>query len=617
MRIECDNCGAKYSIADEKVIGKMFKVRCKKCSNMIMVDGTAMAPPDDVEEATRVFDTNAAQADAEQTMSEDDAVWYVVIDGAQTGPLTIDEIVAQVQLGSIGSGSFAWREGMDDWETLVDIPEFSGFIDGALPAGGADEPEDAYEDEATRVAESPIAESGFSFGSLTSGQSSIETFQSGSYASVPAPKPARSAPVTGSGSGTSDFFSSAAASAPSPVAKPAASSSDPASVGQRNENSVLFSLKDLTSGSKSSAPKDDLPRTEGSGLIDIRVLASSQSSVGSSDSPISGGGGPMGGTQALPVTPIIPIAARRSNAGLYIGITIGVIVILSLGGALVYLLTRPDPPTELPADLLAAAAAQNQTATADDAPPEGQTPAGDAQATAETGGDAPGEETAQAESTDEATDTPESDETAEAEAEGEGGDEAGDSDEETRVAAANTARTERAPETRRTEETRDEPPARRDRDPDPPREERVAAAPATSDSGPPGRDRDRSRSGGDDAVQSALDAITGTPPRTERASEPPATTRSQPASEEPDQLSRAQVQGTIRRYGSRISGCKRSEDQSGTYRVRFVIQPGGNVTNVASETSGDVQQCIVGVVRDMSFPRFGGDPIPVTFPFNL
>ena len=92
MRIVCDSCGAKYSIADEKVIGKVFKVRCKKCSHVIMVDGTSGPPAGaEEEEATRVYDPTASQ---EQAAAEpgaeggdeaaDGAVWYVVIEGDQT-----------------------------------------------------------------------------------------------------------------------------------------------------------------------------------------------------------------------------------------------------------------------------------------------------------------------------------------------------------------------------------------------------------------------------------------------------------------------------------------------------------------------------------------------------
>ena len=40
MKIVCDNCSTKYSIADEKVRGKVFKIKCKKCSHIIVVKGT-------------------------------------------------------------------------------------------------------------------------------------------------------------------------------------------------------------------------------------------------------------------------------------------------------------------------------------------------------------------------------------------------------------------------------------------------------------------------------------------------------------------------------------------------------------------------------------------------
>ena len=39
MKIICDSCGTKYSISDDKVRGKVFKIRCKKCSHIIVVRG--------------------------------------------------------------------------------------------------------------------------------------------------------------------------------------------------------------------------------------------------------------------------------------------------------------------------------------------------------------------------------------------------------------------------------------------------------------------------------------------------------------------------------------------------------------------------------------------------
>ena len=59
MKLICDACSAKYSIADEKVAGKVFKIRCKKCSNVIVVRGSheGGAAPDQIEQKeTRVFD---------------------------------------------------------------------------------------------------------------------------------------------------------------------------------------------------------------------------------------------------------------------------------------------------------------------------------------------------------------------------------------------------------------------------------------------------------------------------------------------------------------------------------------------------------------------------------
>ena len=40
MKVTCQSCQAKYTIADEKVRGKVAKIRCKKCGTTIIVNGT-------------------------------------------------------------------------------------------------------------------------------------------------------------------------------------------------------------------------------------------------------------------------------------------------------------------------------------------------------------------------------------------------------------------------------------------------------------------------------------------------------------------------------------------------------------------------------------------------
>ena len=43
MKITCQSCQAKYTIADEKVAGKTVKIKCKKCGATIVVSGSDAA----------------------------------------------------------------------------------------------------------------------------------------------------------------------------------------------------------------------------------------------------------------------------------------------------------------------------------------------------------------------------------------------------------------------------------------------------------------------------------------------------------------------------------------------------------------------------------------------
>ena len=118
MKIVCDACAAKYSIADDKVKGKVFKIRCKKCSNIIVVRGTAgaadepAAGPYDQKE-TRVYDYGGY--DGAAPAGADEGVWHIVVDQEQVGPLTVAEVQARFAAGEIDSESYIWREGFSDW----------------------------------------------------------------------------------------------------------------------------------------------------------------------------------------------------------------------------------------------------------------------------------------------------------------------------------------------------------------------------------------------------------------------------------------------------------------------------------------------------------------------
>src|SRR5215468_4576408 len=45
MKITCQSCQAKYTIADEKVTGRTVKIKCKKCGATIVVNADQAAAP--------------------------------------------------------------------------------------------------------------------------------------------------------------------------------------------------------------------------------------------------------------------------------------------------------------------------------------------------------------------------------------------------------------------------------------------------------------------------------------------------------------------------------------------------------------------------------------------
>ena len=46
MKFLCDRCKTRYSIGDDRVRGKILKIRCKNCANVITVREGMMADPD-------------------------------------------------------------------------------------------------------------------------------------------------------------------------------------------------------------------------------------------------------------------------------------------------------------------------------------------------------------------------------------------------------------------------------------------------------------------------------------------------------------------------------------------------------------------------------------------
>src|SRR5689334_4017879 len=151
MKIVCDACSAKYSIADDKVKGKVFKIRCKKCSNIIVVRGNAgagaaaggggadEAPAAYDQKETRVYDYQGY--DDAGGPAADEPVWHLVIDQEQVGPIAATEVQRRFSSGEIDGDTYIWREGFGDWQPLSAVEAFAPLMSGgsaSLPAARPD-----------------------------------------------------------------------------------------------------------------------------------------------------------------------------------------------------------------------------------------------------------------------------------------------------------------------------------------------------------------------------------------------------------------------------------------------------------------------------------------------
>ncbi|MEM1350143.1 MAG: GYF domain-containing protein, partial [Myxococcota bacterium] len=111
MKFYCDNCGAKYSISDEKVRGKILKVRCKKCSYIITVR-EPRAP------------AQAKSAASSEAVGPPSIPWHYSINGQSYGPYEQNELVEMYASGRVGDASYVWNETFTRWKPVYEVPEF-------------------------------------------------------------------------------------------------------------------------------------------------------------------------------------------------------------------------------------------------------------------------------------------------------------------------------------------------------------------------------------------------------------------------------------------------------------------------------------------------------------
>ncbi len=180
MKFVCDRCQTKYSIPDERVRGKVLKVKCKTCANVIVVREARRASaagvptlsagsPARSHTGNLAFDipAEAPAADSERTQLaqyppdpnadpfpdldvfappspvapkrrtgqlapldavDDHVQWYMALEGARTGPFTRAKLVDRLVTLGKNADVHIWNERLGGWKPPADVPEVAADI---------------------------------------------------------------------------------------------------------------------------------------------------------------------------------------------------------------------------------------------------------------------------------------------------------------------------------------------------------------------------------------------------------------------------------------------------------------------------------------------------------
>ncbi len=147
MKFLCSNCKAKYQIADEKVAGRTLRMTCRRCQEEIVIRGepvpmnpsfvpsidptasrlppapSPMPSPLGADFQMQVASNLRSSMTPVPSLEE----WHVAINDVPVGPIRREDVARKLAAGQIDAESLAWREGMDDWAPIGQIPELMRF----------------------------------------------------------------------------------------------------------------------------------------------------------------------------------------------------------------------------------------------------------------------------------------------------------------------------------------------------------------------------------------------------------------------------------------------------------------------------------------------------------
>ncbi len=307
--------------------------------------------------------------------------WHVNLGDNDQRQMSLTDLVAAYNSGTVTPETFIWTDGMDDWRPLGEVEPVVAELHAAAAQPQAPAPAE-YGAAATRGAYEPPGPAAYQAVSSEAVAYEPPAAAPAAYAapaaapSAPGPE-ARRAAVKREPRGR-DLFSTqvgedmqtSAAAASSLMGPPA---DDGKLTGQRNENSVLFSLAVLTKNADERAPGSSaqVPSKDDSGMIDLRALVARAESarpaapahadvfappLGIAASPL---GSPLGGAG--------PEASGKSKLPLLIGAGAGIAVLLAMG-VFIGVKLAPGAPAASPMANAAASVSAAPAASSAEAP---------------------------------------------------------------------------------------------------------------------------------------------------------------------------------------------------------------------------------------------------------
>jgi len=144
MKFSCDRCQTRYSIGDDKVRGKVLKIRCKTCGHIVVVreqlptvqgEASGYAVPQMASAGAGAVAAGATAGSAPPpsppSFSPPQAggiEWFVAIKGKQHGPASAEEVARLYREGQISERSYLWHEKLPAWTRLRELPEFAAVL---------------------------------------------------------------------------------------------------------------------------------------------------------------------------------------------------------------------------------------------------------------------------------------------------------------------------------------------------------------------------------------------------------------------------------------------------------------------------------------------------------